>query len=91
MGFLLFYFSPDATCVWAADNAGSSAIWNSETVGVFGSGGMADYLEATDYAIGSLVAGHRHTLGLEEIALKNNDRCEISFVEAASVKQDGKK
>ena len=91
MGFLLFYFSPDATCVWAADNAGSSAIWNSETAGVFGSGGMADYLDATDYAIGYLDVGHGHTLGLEEIALKNNDRCEISFVEAASVKQDGKK
>jgi len=64
----------DATCLWDRENAGSSVTWETGTVPVFGSGGMADHLDATDYAIGYLDAGHGHTLGLEEIALQNRER-----------------
>ena len=69
---VLCYRSENA-CVWPDDNKGSIVDWDAGTVGVFGSGGMADYLGENDYAIGYLDAGHGHSLNLEEIALQNKD------------------
>mmetsp|Transcript_27620 Transcript_27620/g.60359 ORF Transcript_27620/g.60359 Transcript_27620/m.60359 type:complete len:515 (-) Transcript_27620:249-1793(-) len=64
----------DTTCVWLESNTGSTVEWNDdETFGVFGSGGMAEFLADNDYAIGYLDAGHGHSLNLEEIALQNKD------------------
>ena len=43
------------------------------TIAVQGSQGMADAIDTTPYAIGSMDAGHGHEKGFAEIALKNRD------------------
>jgi len=66
-------YRSETGCVWLDTNKGSSVTWDNGTVGVFGSGGMAEYLGENDYAIGYLAAGHGHSLNLEEIALQHKD------------------
>merc|ERR1711907_842671 len=51
-------------------------------MGVQGSGGMSDYIEANPYAIGYIDAGHGHNLGLSEIAIQNRDGNYLTSLQA---------
>jgi ABC-type phosphate transport system substrate-binding protein len=45
--------------------------WPAGTIKAQGSDGVADYLEANDFAIGYIDSGHGVKLGLKEVALRN--------------------
>lgn len=62
--------------------SGSTITWPSGTAEAQGSGNMAKYIAENDYAIGYLDAGHGHSLGFEEIALKNKKGQSLTSKEA---------
>jgi len=71
------------TCpnVWTL-GTGSTIVWPAETNAAQGSGGMSDFIAATEGAIGYIDAGHGHAEGLGEVDLLNKDGLYLSTKEA---------
>mmetsp|Transcript_34660 Transcript_34660/g.83733 ORF Transcript_34660/g.83733 Transcript_34660/m.83733 type:complete len:886 (-) Transcript_34660:215-2872(-) len=61
---------------------GSTVAWASGMNEVQGSGGMAAFIKDNEYAIGYLDAGHGHSEGFAEVALKNKDEVFLTSVTA---------
>ena len=66
-------WSANSGCGTSGCSTGSSIVWPSDTAVAEGSGGMAAYIQTTDFAIGYIDAGHGHDSGLSEVALQNKD------------------
>lgn len=74
------YLSTTCAASWTL-NVGSKFDWNGGQ-GVEGSGGMSDWIEANQYAIGYIDAGHGHNLGLSEVAIRNANGRYLTSLEA---------
>mmetsp|Transcript_3934 Transcript_3934/g.8772 ORF Transcript_3934/g.8772 Transcript_3934/m.8772 type:complete len:894 (-) Transcript_3934:447-3128(-) len=61
---------------------GSTVEWAAGMNEVQGSGGMASFIAANEYAIGYLDAGHGQSEGFAEVALRNKDDVFITSAEA---------
>jgi len=64
------------------DGSMKAPVWPESTVPQQGSDGVANYVAATDFAIGYLDAGHGHKLGMNEIKLQNKDGMYLTSKEA---------
>ena len=75
------YLNKKCPASWAVSNGcgstgcatGSTIIWPTDFAIAEGSSGMSAYLQANDFAIGYIDAGHGHDAGLSEVALLNRD------------------
>eukprot|EP00958_Prasinococcus_capsulatus_P000346 scaffold30_cov416-Prasinococcus_capsulatus_cf.AAC.3 len=62
--------------------SGSTIEWPEDTFGAEGSGGVTEFLQTNEYAIGYLDSGHGVSAGLSEIELENKDGYFLNSQEA---------
>ena len=64
------YLQKKCPAYWTL-GAGSTITWPAGTAEAQGSGGMSEYIDSNDGAIGYIDAGHGHSKGLTEVYLMN--------------------
>lgn len=88
------YLSKSCLASWPRGE-GSTIVWPSTASGhgnfvaVEGSQGMQSHIEATEYSIGYLDAGHGHDLNFAEIALENADGFTRTSLESLAADPNG--
>lgn len=67
------YLNTACPSEWKLGDPGTTVAWTDDTFEGQGSDGISEFIQANEYAIGYIDAGHGHRLGLSEVALQNKN------------------